>query len=249
MVRRLILGLVAGAIVLGLAGMGKEISVPREAMLSGNVVIAEWFYKKGKDGELIPREFQAWPGDHGVRSADWFDVRIEADPDDVLALSPGLYKADVWIFTPDLTVTTQSEGEKIAEIRGTVEIDADSVTLDSIAVIGPRKPHCSGHGIEINRELINRIVIRNCRVEGNEWMGIHVVGVRGEINELRVENCHVLNNGSFGIEAQSVRKLVIIGCTISGNSEGVHVGSHVDQVEMRDNTIFGNRIADVYRKD
>ena len=73
--------------------------------------------------------------------------------------------------------------------------------------------------------------------------------MRGAIGELRVENCQVLNNGSYGIEAQSVRKLVITGCTIAGNSEGVHVGSHVDQVEMHDNAISGNRVVDVYRKD
>lgn len=249
MAKRLILGLVVGAIILSLAGMGKEILIPQEAILSGNVVIAEWFYTEGKDGEPVPREFQAWPGKGGLRSADWFDVRTEVDRGDVLVLAPGLYKADVWIFTPGLTVTTDPDTDKIAEIWGTVEIDADNVTLDRIAVTGPQKGFSSGHGIEVNRELIDRVTIRNCRIERNEWMGIHVIGVRGEINELRVENCHVINNGSFGIEAQSVAKLIITGCTISGNSEGVHVGSNVEQVEMRDNTIFGNRIADVYRKD
>ena len=251
MANRLILGLVAGVIVLGLTGMGKEIPIPQEAMLGGKVVIAETgsFYEKGKDGELVPREFQAWPGDHGWRSADWFDVRIEADRGDVIVLAPGTHTADVWIFAPAITITTQPNAEATAEIWGTVEIDADSVTLDSIAVIGPRKDNSSGHGIEVNRELINHITIRNCRVEGNEWMGIHVIGPRGEILELRVENCHVVDNGSFGIEAQSVRTLVITGCTITGNSEGVHVGSNVETVKMHDNVITGNRDADVYRKE
>lgn len=249
MAKPLILGLVVGAIVFGVAGMGEEILIPREAMLTGNVVIAEWFYTQGKKGELIPRDFQAWPGEHGVRSADWFDVRIEANRGDLLVLDPGLYKADVWIFTPGLTITTNPDGEGTAEIRGTVEIDADGVILDRIAVTGPHKDKSSGHGIEINRELVNRVTVRNCRIEGNEWMGVHVIGVRGAIGELRVENCQVLNNGSFGVEAQSVKRLVITGCTIAGNSEGVHIGSNVEQVEMHDNVIAGNRIVDVYRKE
>ena len=251
MTKPVILGLVAGAIVVGLTGMGKEIPIPQEAMLGGNVVIAETgsFYEKGRDGELVPRIFQAWPGDHGLRSADWFDVRIETDRGDVIVLAPGTYTADVWIFAPGITVTTQPNAATTAEIWGTVEIDADGVILDRIAVTGPRKNNSSGHGIELNRELINRITIRNCRVEGNEWMGIHVIGPRGEIIELRVENCHVVDNGSFGIEAQSVRTLVITGCTITGNSEGVHIGSNVETVEMLDNVITGNRDANVYKKE
>ena len=251
MTKPVILGLVAGAILVGLSGVAKEISIPQEALLGGNVVIAESgsFYEKGRDGELVPREFQAWPGDHGWRSADWFDVRIEADRGDVLVLAPGTYTSDVWIFVAGITVTTQPNAAAAAEIWGTVEIDADAVTLDRIAVIGAKKGNSSGHGIEINRERINRITVRNCRVEGNEWMGIHVIGPRGEITELRVENCRVVNNGSFGIEAQAVRSLVITGCTVTGNSQGVHIGSHVDAVEMHDNVITGNRDANVYRKE
>ncbi len=234
----------------GLLVLGRQIHIPSEVEVFGHVIIAATgaFYEKAKDGELIPQKFQAWPGEHGLRSADWFDVRIEADRDDVIVFAPGLHKFDLWVFSPEVSITTDPNVEEIAEIWGTVEIDADGVTLDSIAVIGPRKGHSSGHGIEINRELISRITIRNCRVEGNEWMGIHVIGPRGEIAELRVENCQITNNGSFGIEAQAVAKLIITGCTITGNSEGVHVGSNVDQVEMWDNNVFENRIADVYRK-
>ena len=237
--------------LVGVVGCGKQIHIPGDVQVFEHVIIAETgsFYEKGRDGELVPREFQAWPGDHGWRSADWFDVRIEADRGDVIVLAPSLHKFDLWVFSPAITITTQPNAETTAEIWGTVEIDADDVTLDRIAVTGPRKDNSSGHGIEVNRELINRIIIRNCRIEANEWMGIHVIGPRGEITELRVENCHVVDNGSFGIEAQSVRTLVITGCTITGNSEGVHVGSNVKTVEMHDNVITGNRDADVYRKE
>ncbi len=241
---------VATCLFVGLLVLGRQIHIPSEVEVFDHVIIAETgaFYGETKDGELIPKEFQAWPGEHGLRSADWFDVRIEADRGDAIVLAPGLHKFDLWVFSPGITITTEEGAENQAEIWGTVEVDADSVTLDSIAVIGPRKGSSSGHGIELDRERINQVTIQNCRIEDKEWMGIHVIGPRGEILELRVENCQVLRNGSFGIEAQSVAKLVITGCTITGNSEGVHVGSNVDQVEMWDNNVFENRIVDVYRK-
>ena len=233
------------------AGYGKEIHIPEEVQVFGQVIIAETgtLYEKGRDGQLVPRQFPAWPGDHGWRSADWFDVRIEADRGDVVVLDPSLHKFDLWVFAPAITITTQPNAETTAEIWGTVEIDADAVILDGIAVTGPRKDNSSGHGIEVNREMIDQVTIRNCRVEGNEWMGIHVIGPRGAIAEMRVENCFVADNGSFGIEAQAVRSLVIIGCTVTGNSEGVHIGSNVDAVEMCDNVITGNRDAEVFRKE
>ncbi|MCK4356881.1 right-handed parallel beta-helix repeat-containing protein, partial [Candidatus Bipolaricaulota bacterium] len=129
----------------------------------------------------------------------------------------------------------------------TVEIDADGIILNRIAVTGPRKHYSSGHGIEVNREVVDRITIRNCLVEDNEWMGIHVIGPRGEIREFRVENCEVLNNGSFGIEAQGVENLIITGCTIAENHDNGDIGSNVSNVEMSDNVIYGNGL-DVYRK-
>ena len=237
------------ASLIGLSVLSEEIHLPDGKPLSGTVLIAESFYEqiRGED-ELVPLEFQAWPGSSGFRDADWFNMRIEAHPGDVLILSPGQYKADLWVFAPGITITTEPDAEEMAEIWGTVEIDADGIILDRIAVTGPRKHYSSGHGIEVNREVVNRITIRNCLVEDNEWMGIHVIGPRGEIREFRVEDCEVLNNASFGIEVQSVENLIITGCTITGNSEGVHIGSNVLNVEMSDNVIAGNRLVDVYQK-
>ncbi|HUT87192.1 MAG TPA: right-handed parallel beta-helix repeat-containing protein, partial [Candidatus Heimdallarchaeota archaeon] len=213
------------------------------------------FYEKGRDGELVPREFQAWPGDHGWRSADWFDVRIEADRGDVIVLAPGMYTADVWVFAPGVTVTTDPAAEMLGQIHGTVEIDADRVTLDRIGVIGPKKDNSSGHGIEVNRELISHITIRNCRSAENEWTGIHIIGPRGTIDELRVEDCELVHNGMDGMDAQSVVNLIITGCTITDNGwdfehgVGVRIGSFVEHVEMHDNRIWGNRLTDVYQKE
>ena len=237
------------ASLIGLSVLSEEIHLPDGKPLSGTVLIAESFYEqiRGED-ELVPLEFQAWPGNSGFRDADWFNMRIEAHPGDVLILSPGQYKADLWVFVSGITITTEPDVEEMAEIWGTVEIDADGIILDRIAVTGPRKHYSSGHGIEVNREVVNRITIRNCLVEDNEWMGIHVIGPRGEIREFRVEDCEVLNNASFGIEVQSVENLIITGCTITGNSEGVHIGSNVLNVEMSDNVIAGNRLVDVYQK-
>jgi len=223
----------------------------------GHVIIAETgsFYETGRDGKLVPVEFQAWPGDHGWRSADWFDVRIEADHGDVIVLAPGLHKFDLWVFSPEITITSDPNAEEIAEIWGTVEIDADGVTLDRIAVIGPKKDNSSGHGIEVNRELINRITIRNCRSAENEWTGIHIIGPRGTIDELRVEDCELVHNGMDGMDAQFVVNLIITGCTITDNGwdfehgVGVRIASSVEHVEMFDNVITGNREADVYRKE
>ena len=235
------------ASLIGLSALSKEIHIPVDAPLAGTVLIAESFYEqvKGED-DPVPLQFEAWQ--NGVmRPSDWFDMRIEAHPGDVLILSPGQYKADLWVFAPGITITTEPDAEGMAEIWGTVEIDADGIILERIAVTGPRKNNSSGHGIEVNREVVDRITIRNCLVEDNEWMGIHVIGPRGEIREFRVENCAVLNNGSFGIEVQGVENLIITGCTVTGNSEGVHIGSNISNVEMSDNVIYGNGL-DVYRK-
>jgi len=237
------------SLLIGFSALPREVHLSDSTPLSGTVLIAESFYEqiRGED-ELVPLEFQAWPGSSGFRDADWFNMRIEAHPGDVLILSPGQYKADLWVFVSGITITTEPDVEEMAEIWGTVEIDADGIILDRIAVTGPRKHYSSGHGIEVNREVVNRITIRNCLVEDNEWMGIHVIGPRGEIREFRVEDCEVLNNASFGIEVQSVENLIITGCTITGNSEGVHIGSNVLNVEMSDNVISGNRLVDVYQK-
>ena len=223
---------------LGSTGWAREIHIPSEAVLTGHVVIADWFNKE-EYGKVVAREFQAWPGDRGWKSADWFDVRIEARPGDVIVLAPGIHKADIWIYTPYLTVMTDPEGETLAEIWGTLEIDADAVTLDRIVVIGGRKEGSSGHGIEINREFVNRMTIRDCRSENNEWTGIHLIGPRGEIQELRVERCEITGNGLDGLDAQSIQHLVLADCRITGNGRnnpvgvGVRVGSYMGAVDIR----------------
>jgi len=232
----------------------ETIYLPSEVTLSGTILVAESFYETVED-VLVPLQFQAWPGSHGMRDADWFDVRIEAHPGDLIVLTPGLYKVDLWVFTPQITITTEPNTEEIAEIWGTVEIDADKVTLDRIAVTGPRKQNSSGHGIEVNREVIDRITIRNCHIEENEWTGIHIIGPRGEISELLVEDCRLIANGMDGMDAQSVENLIITGCTITDNGwnldqgVGVRIGSYVENIKMHDNLIAGNRFADVYRKE
>ena len=244
------LGLILG----GAAALAAEIHLPGDTNLHGNVLIAEQFYKTevvhGKQVQ-VPLPYRVWPGKNGMRDSDYFDVRIEAHPGDVIMLTAGTHKFDVWIYTPGITITTDPATAGMADIWGTVEVDADNVTLDGIAVTGPRKTErglSSGHGIELNREHVNKITIRNCLVKENEWMGIHVIGVRGEIEELRVEDSKIVDNGSFGIECQTVKNLVVTGCTITGNLEGVHIGSYVDNVILENNTITGNRKVDVYRK-
>jgi len=241
----------------GLLVLGRQIHIPSEVEVFGHVIIAETgaFYEETKDGELIPREFQAWPGEHGLRSADWFDVRIEADYDDVIVLAAGVHKADVWIFAPGVTVTTDPASESLGQFWGTVEIDADNVTLDRIGVIGPRKGSSSGHGIELNRGPISRVTIRDCVMKDNEWTGIHIIGAHGTIQELCVEDCTLEHNGMDGMDDQSTINLIVTGCTITDNGwnfdhgVGVRIGMNVEHIEMHDNVISGNRYADVTGMD
>jgi len=232
----------------------ETIYLPGEVTLSGTILVAEAFYETVED-VLVPLQFQVWPGSHGMRDAEWFDVRIEAHPGDVIVLSAGTYPIALWVFTPGIKITTDQDAEEQAIIHGTVEIDADQVTLDRIAVVGPRMYGLSGHGIEVNREVIDRITIRNCHIEENEWTGIHIIGPRGKISELRVEDCRLIANGMDGMDAQSVENLIITGCTITDNGwnldqgVGVRIGSYVENIKMHDNLIAGNRFADVYRKE
>ncbi len=253
--RNIIVGLFISVMALtGLSSLAAEIHLPGGTKLFGDVLIAEKFYKTEiVDGRKVqvPLPYRVWPGPNGMRDSNYFDVRIEAHPGDVIMLAAGKYKFDVWVYTPGITITTDPNTEGIANIWGTVEIDADDVTLDGIAVTGPRKDDrglSSGHGIELNRGPISKVVIKNCLVEDNEWMGIHVIGARGEIEELRVENSRIINNGSFGIECQTVKNLIVTGCTITGNLEGIHVGSYVDNVVLKDNVITDNKEVNVFRK-
>jgi parallel beta-helix repeat protein len=235
-------------VLLNMVAFGAEIHLPADAQLSGTVLIAESFYKM-VDDEPVPLPIAVWQGANGMRDTDWFDTRIEAHPGDSIVISPGQYQVDIWIFTPNVTLTTDPSSEEMADIWGTVEIDADNVILDGIAVTGPRKNMSSGHGIEVNREVLNTVTIRNCLVEGNEWMGIHVIGPRGRIETMIVENCVVKNNASFGIECQTTANLIITGCTVTGNGQGIHIGSNVSNVILQDNIVTGNREIDIFRKE
>jgi hypothetical protein len=232
----------------------KEIRIPAEAALQGSVLIAERFEEWNGD-EWVPLEFPAWPGDNGVRASDWFTIRIEAHPGDVLILDPGEYTAQIWIFSPGITVMTAPGSDGLATILGTVEIDADGVTLERIGVTNSANLRDSGHGIEINREFVDSVTVRGCRSFENRWTGLHIVGARGRIRELRVEGCELVDNGMDGMDAITVDRLVIVGCTITGNGwdwsdgVGVRIKSLVLQIEMSDNVIEGNRYADVHHND
>jgi len=238
------------AVVAGTFGLSGACADVRVENVSGRVIIAPEFYRETRDG-TVPLEFPAYPGDSGIKSADWFDARITAHPGDTILLEGGVYDMALWIFTPDVRIVTAPGSERRAAIQGTLEIDADNVVIEGIDVIGPHahRYHSGGHGIEINRVFVNRILIKDCRIERNDWMGIHVIGARGEIEEIRVVDCIVADNGSFGVEAQSVRRLIIENCTITGNREGVHAGSQVGELIILDSRISGNRDHDVWKKE
>ena len=242
-----VLALIVVIVLSSLSVLAAQIHLPVAFPLSGTVLIAESFYKT-VDDEQVPLPIAVWQGANGGRDMSWFDTRIEAHPGDVIVIDPGQYKVDIWVLTPNITVTTDPDAEGIADIWGTVEVDADGVTLDHIAVTGPRKNMSSGHGIEVNREMLDTITIRNCLVEGNEWMGIHVIGPRGDIQTMRIENCVVRDNKSFGIECQGTENLIVTGCTVTGNKQGIHVGSNVHHTFFEDNVVTGNSEADIFYK-
>ncbi len=246
--------LLAIALVAVFAGIAqaREIRLPEEAPVRGNVLIAESFTTTVKD-EIVPIEFPVWPGDYGIRPSTWFAVRIEAHPGDVLVLAPGEYDAEIWIFTPGVTLHTDPAVASLAVLRGTIEVDADRVVLERLSVTASKDPTTSGHGIEVNRVFVRTITIRDCSSSENQWTGIHIIGVRGTIEELRVERCVLWNNGMDGMDSTSVRRLVVIGCTITENGwslstgVGIRVGRLVEDLDLVDNVVTGNRYADVYR--
>jgi hypothetical protein len=254
------LALLAGVLLPSLLAFPREIRLPAEGTLSGNVVIAEWFYRTERvQGTEVttPRSFPLWPQRGGEKTADWLDGRIEASPGDVILLAPGNYSVQLWVFTPDVTITTDPSSEALATIQGTLEIDADGVTVDRIAVAGPHTVGTSpsGHGIELNQKLLSRVAIRNCQITGNPWTGIHIVGTGGEMAEIRIEDCTITGNGQDGVDAQNVALLVITGCTITGNGAtnsggvGVRLGHGIGQVLLERNAVAGNRKADVCSAD
>ncbi|MCX6094083.1 MAG: right-handed parallel beta-helix repeat-containing protein [Candidatus Bipolaricaulota bacterium] len=246
--------LVAVALVATLVGIAeaREIRLPDEAPVQGNVLVAEAFTRTTEDG-VVPIEYPAWPGSKGMKPSTWFSVRIEAHPGDVLILAPGEYDAEIWIFTPGVTVCTDPAASELAVIRGTIEVDADGVLLEHLSVTASKDPTTSGHGIEVNRVYVRSITIRDLSSSDNPWTGIHIIGTEGAIEELRVERCALRNNGMDGMDSISVRHLVVIGCTITGNGwnlstgVGIRVGRFVENLELVDNVVTDNRYADVYR--
>jgi hypothetical protein len=220
----------------GLSAVGREIHLPGEAAVAGKVIIAEWFYEEIDRDTVIPREFQAWPGPRGIHDSDWFDVRIVAVPGDVIILQPGQYIADLWVFSPGITLRTAGEGDALATVHGSIEVDADRVVLERLAVAGN-----DGHGFEINREVVRHVTLRGCRSTGNLWVGIHLIGAKGTITEYRIEDCIVQDNGWDGIDVRSTVRFVLTGSTITGNGgAGVFVESYAEAVELADNTITDN---------
>jgi len=244
---------VAYVLMIANLGVARDIWLPEEGAIVGNVLIAERFME-GEGDDAVPIDFPAW-GEKTLRPSTWFDVQIEAHPGDVIVIEPGFYEAQVWIFVPNVTVMTAPEAEDLAVIRGTIEVDADRVTLERIGVTNSSNPRDSGHGIEVNGDLLDVITIRQCRSFGNRWTGIHMIGVRGTIREMRVEECELVDNGMDGMDTKSIRYLIVTGCTITGNGwdlaagVGLRIGRYVQTVELEDNTIAGNRFADVYRKE
>ncbi|MDD5646813.1 MAG: right-handed parallel beta-helix repeat-containing protein [Candidatus Bipolaricaulis sp.] len=247
-------GVVVAALVALIAGFAeaREIRLPDEAPLVGNVLVAEAFTRTVA-GEVEPIDYPAWPGSHGMKPSTWFTVRIEAHPGDVLVLATGDYDAEIWIFTPEVTVRTDPAATGYAVIRGTIEVDADRVTLERLSVTASLDPTSSGHGIEVNRDFVRSIAILDCSSSDNPWTGIHIIGAAGTIEELRVERCTLRNNGMDGMDSVSVRRLVVVGCTITANGwnlstgVGIRVGRLVESLELVDNVVTGNRYADVYR--
>lgn len=221
----------------------------RVSGVAGRVIIAPEFYRETSEGP-VALEFPAYPGAGGVKPADWFDARITAHPGDTILLEARTYDMALWVFTPDVRITTAPEAEGRAAIQGTLEIDADGVVIDGIDVIGPHahRYHSGGHGIEINRRYVRNVLIQDCRIERNDWMGVHVIGTGGTIETITIVNCLIADNGSYGVEAQSVSRLVIVGCTITGNNEGVHAGSQVGELVISDSQVHGNRTHDIWRK-
>jgi hypothetical protein len=252
MTQRASLVLAGMVAVLAVCAEAREIRLPNEVALTGNVLIAESFTRT-VDNETVPLEFPVWPGDAGIRPATWFAVCIEAHPGDVLILAPGDYEAQLWIFTPRVTLRTDPAAADLAVIRGTIEVDADGVLLERLAVTLSSVSGASGHGIEVNRVFVRTITIQDCSSSHNPWTGIHIVGATGEIAELRVERCTLNDNGMDGMDSTSVRRLVVVGCTITGNGwglstgVGIRISRFVESVELADNVVSDNRFADVYR--
>jgi len=248
--------LIVGTILLvvGQLALAREIRVPLDIQLSGSVLIAEQFVEYSDD-EWIPIEFPAWPGEQGLRPSSWFSVLIEAHAGDVLILAPGEYQAQLWIFTPQITVMTDPESAELAVIQGTIEIDADRVTLERIGVTNSPLSGTSGHGIEVNGKLLDYVTIRQCRSSRNRWTGIHMIGTRGRIVEMRVENCELIDNGMDGMDANNIIHLIVTGCTITGNGwdlangAGIRIGSYVQIVELENNIVTDNRSEDIYQRE
>ena len=95
--------------------------------------------------------------------------------------------------------------------------------------------------IEINREVVRWVTIRDCRSVDNDWTGIHTIGVRGQMREMRVENCELSGNGMDGLDAQNVDSLIITGCTVTGNGvAGLRINRYINDMLLENNVVSGN---------
>lgn len=76
--------------------------------------------------------------------------------------------------------------------------------------------------------------------------------MRGAIAEMRVEDYELVDNG---MDAKSISHLIVTGCTLIGNGwglatgVGLRIGGYTQTVELEDNTITGDRFADIYRRE
>jgi len=243
---RKVVACVVGVILLSTAASAwaREIHLPAEAAVAGNVIIADWFYEQVDRDTVVPRTFEVYQGVAKDADAAFFDAKVVAQPGDIIVLAPGDYVANLWVFTEGVLVKTADGAETLATLHGSLEIDADRVTLERVAVVDSE-----AHGIEINRELVRYVTIRGCRSENNAWIGIHLIGPRGTIAEYRIEDCQVIGNGQHGIDVRDTIRFVVIGCTIVGNGKaGVYIESYVDHVDLQDNSMSDNADGDVVYK-
>jgi len=139
---------------------------------------------------LVPLAFQAWPGKGGLRSADWFDVRIEAYPyipdtdgdgfadDDELVAGthpndpedyPTAYCMVDLDFDQEIDDRMWLEPSVCCGIANSVAIDIDSnVLIDArLQIVQPRdvkKGDFDGDGAEDDYRYVIEYAFSNYRV-------------------------------------------------------------------------------------
>ena len=130
----------------------------------------DWFYEQVDRDTVVPRTFEVYQGVMKDADAAFINAKVVAQPGDVIILAPGDYTVNLWVFTEGVIVQTADDADSLAAIHGSLEIDADRVTLERLAVVDSE-----AHGIEINRERVRVVTIRGCRSENNAWIGIHLM--------------------------------------------------------------------------